>query len=173
MQEQRSQGVKADAVTTAERGSNHEENEQELLCVCQQPYNVDTAMVSCDVCEDWYHLRCVGVTQTAAKSMKKYVCPVCTALKGNAEPLEAALAKVPPHRSVFCWLNTKQHCSRLLFGSLSGMAAPVLPRSPTGSWHPLSEGQTAGVTATTHHPSELWADPAAVSADSLSPQQQT
>lgn len=84
-----------------DRGSNYEENEQELLCVCQQPYNVDTAMVSCDVCEDWYHLRCVGVTQTAAKSMKKYVCPVCTALKGNAEPLEAALAKVPRSHIVF------------------------------------------------------------------------
>ena len=51
-------------------------------------------MISCDVCEDWYHLRCVGMTQTAAKSMKKYTCPVCVALKGNAEPLEAALAKV-------------------------------------------------------------------------------
>ena len=62
--------------------------------MCQQPYNVDTAMISCDVCEDWYHLRCVGMTQTAAKSMKKYTCPVCAALKGNAEPLDAALAKV-------------------------------------------------------------------------------
>lgn len=94
MQEQRSQGQKSDAGADAERGSSYEENEQELLCICQQPYNADTAMVSCDVCEDWYHLRCVGITQTAAKSMKKYICPVCTALKGNADPLEAALAKV-------------------------------------------------------------------------------
>lgn len=62
--------------------------------MCQQPYNVDTAMISCDVCEDWYNLRCVGMTQTADKSMKKYTCPVCAALKGNAEPLDAALAKV-------------------------------------------------------------------------------
>ncbi len=96
-QEERSQGQKgqqADPSAAGARGSNYEENEQELLCVCQQPYNVDTAMISCDVCEDWYHLRCVGMTQTAAKSMKKYTCPVCAALKGNAEPLDAALAKV-------------------------------------------------------------------------------
>lgn len=96
LQEERSQGQKgqqADPNAAGPGGSSYEENEQELLCVCQQPYNVDTAMISCDVCEDWYHLRCVGMTQTAAKSMKKYTCPVCVALKGNAEPLDAALAK--------------------------------------------------------------------------------
>lgn len=117
-QEQRSQVQKPDISTAAEPGSNYEENEQELLCVCQQPYNVDTAMVSCDVCEDWYHLRCVGVTQTAAKSMKKYICPVCTALKGNAEPLEAALAKVALGPSGICV------CCCVTF---SGLAAALLP----------------------------------------------
>ena len=82
------------APSAASQGGTQEDNEHELLCVCQQPYNVDTAMISCDVCEDWYHLRCVGMTQAAAKSMKKYTCPVCLALKGNPEPLDAALAKV-------------------------------------------------------------------------------
>ena len=115
LQEQRSQGAKPDASASAEHGSSYEESEQDLLCVCQQPYNVDTAMVSCDMCEDWYHLRCVGVTQTAAKSMKKYVCPVCTALKGNAEPLEAALAKVPCSHAVSCCLKTKTTRPLLLF----------------------------------------------------------
>ena len=99
MQEERSGGQKqpqadSNSASASGRGAEYEENEQELLCVCQQPYNVDTAMISCDVCEDWYHLRCVGVTQTAAKSMKKYTCSVCLALKGNAEPLEAALVEV-------------------------------------------------------------------------------
>lgn len=78
----------------AVQGAPQQDSEQDLLCVCQQPYNVDTAMISCDVCEDWYHLRCVGMTQAAAKSMKKYTCPVCQALKGNSNPLQAALAKV-------------------------------------------------------------------------------
>lgn len=79
---------------SAVQGAAQEDSEQDLLCVCQQPYNVDTAMISCDVCEDWYHLRCLGMTQAAAKSMKKYTCPVCLALKGNSDPLQAALAKV-------------------------------------------------------------------------------
>lgn len=100
MQEQRSQGVKdlqSNGVPSTVQGAAQEDSEQDLLCVCQQPYNVDTAMISCDVCEDWYHLRCVGMTQAAAKSMKKYTCPVCLALKGNSDPLQAALAKVPPY----------------------------------------------------------------------------
>ncbi|KAK9819859.1 hypothetical protein WJX72_003401 [[Myrmecia] bisecta] len=72
----------------------YEENEQDLFCVCQQPYNVDTAMISCDTCNDWYHLRCVNMTQAVAKSLKKYTCPVCAALKGNGAELEAAVAKI-------------------------------------------------------------------------------
>ena len=39
------------------------ENEHELFCVCQQPYNVDTAMIECDLCNEWYHLKCMGLTQ--------------------------------------------------------------------------------------------------------------
>lgn len=107
MQEERSQGQKgqpADPNASGGPGSSYEENEQELLCVCQQPYNVDTAMISCDVCEDWYHLRCVGMTQAAAKSMKKYTCPVCMALKGNVEPLDAALVKVGSPLCLHCWV---------------------------------------------------------------------
>lgn len=83
-------------------------------------------MVSCDVCEDWYHLRCVGVTQTAAKSMKKYVCPVCTALKGNAEPLEAALAKVFCSHIVFCCLKTRSTGPLLCYVQILHLHPPPL-----------------------------------------------
>ena len=113
LQEQRLLGVKdpqtSGAPSTAQGGNQgvEEDNDQDLLCVCQQPYNVDTAMISCDVCEDWYHLRCVGMTQAAAKSMKKYTCPVCLALKGNSDPLQAALAKV----SSSCTTLTGNLCS--------------------------------------------------------------
>jgi len=53
----------------------------ELFCLCQQPYHADTAMVSCDACEEWFHLRCVGLSQAAAKSLRKYTCPVCASLR--------------------------------------------------------------------------------------------
>ena len=39
------------------------ENENTLYCVCQQPYNVDTSMIECDSCHEWYHVKCVGLSQ--------------------------------------------------------------------------------------------------------------
>ena len=39
------------------------ENENALYCVCQQPYNVDTSMIECDSCHEWYHVKCVGLSQ--------------------------------------------------------------------------------------------------------------
>lgn len=75
-------------------GPDGEEDERELYCLCQQPYNVDTSMISCDLCGEWYHMRCVGVTQTQARSLRKYSCPICAAVRNVMEPLEYALGKL-------------------------------------------------------------------------------
>ena len=101
----------------------YEEDERDLYCVCQQPYNVDTAMISCDSCEEWYHCRCIGLTQTTARSIKMYICPVCLAVRGSEKELEQALGRTrrtrwatPPHPQVAglcmshpcprCWHNS-------------------------------------------------------------------
>jgi hypothetical protein len=75
-------------------GPDGEEDERELYCLCQQPYNVDTSMISCDLCGEWYHMRCVGVTQTQARSLRKYSCPICAGVRNVMEPLEYALGKL-------------------------------------------------------------------------------
>jgi len=75
-------------------GPDGDEDERELYCLCQQPYNVDTSMISCDLCGEWYHMRCVGVTQTQARSLRKYSCPICAAVRNVMEPLEYALGKL-------------------------------------------------------------------------------
>jgi hypothetical protein len=49
------------------------ENEHELFCVCQQPFNVDTAMIECDLCNEWYHLKCVGLTQVHHSSLPAFL----------------------------------------------------------------------------------------------------
>ncbi|CAL8461880.1 g1411 [Coccomyxa elongata] len=80
-----------------EEGSPEEEvyveNEHELFCVCQQPYNIDTAMIECDLCNEWYHLKCMGLTQGAAKQLKRYSCPLCMALKNQPHDLDAAISR--------------------------------------------------------------------------------
>lgn len=70
-----------------EREAGH----QELLCVCQQANHADTAMVGCDACGEWYHLRCMGLTQNAARSLKRWSCPLCYVLRGAGTPLQDAL----------------------------------------------------------------------------------
>lgn len=52
-----------------------------LFCLCQQPYYEDTVMVRCDGCDDWLHLKCVGLSNAAAKTLRKYTCPLCASLK--------------------------------------------------------------------------------------------
>jgi len=39
-----------------------------LYCVCKQPYDQNADfMIGCDVCNEWYHGSCVGVTQKESK----------------------------------------------------------------------------------------------------------
>ena len=56
----------AKALNSGDADEVFDENEHELFCVCQQPYNADTAMIECDACGEWYHMKCVGLTQVSA-----------------------------------------------------------------------------------------------------------
>ena len=47
-----------------------------VYCSCKQPDD-GTLMIQCDECQEWFHGRCVGVTQTEALSIDKYFCPFC------------------------------------------------------------------------------------------------
>ncbi|XP_039262185.2 death-inducer obliterator 1-like [Styela clava] len=57
-----------------------------LWCICKKPHN-GRFMISCDVCEEWFHGDCVGVTVQRGKQMEKkgeeYVCPSCLKSKGK------------------------------------------------------------------------------------------
>nr|XP_045615991.1 uncharacterized protein K02A2.6-like [Procambarus clarkii] len=47
-----------------------------LLCVCRQPYD-GKFMVQCDMCAEWFHGVCVGVTLASVRSKPEYACPRC------------------------------------------------------------------------------------------------
>jgi hypothetical protein len=34
-------------------------------------------MICCDVCEEWFHGKCVGISKKQSKIIKKYSCPDC------------------------------------------------------------------------------------------------
>ncbi|KAF2539197.1 hypothetical protein F2Q68_00023286 [Brassica cretica] len=39
--------------------------------------------ICCDVCERWYHGKCVKIKPAKAESMKQYKCPSCCTKKGR------------------------------------------------------------------------------------------
>lgn len=46
-------------------------------CLCQCRWEDGVFMIGCDSCEDWYHDKCVNLTEDKAKSLKSYKCPRC------------------------------------------------------------------------------------------------
>ena len=73
-----------------------EGSQQQLYCICLQPHENDT-YISCDTCNDWYHLKCVGLNNSQVKTMKRWVCPVCCAVRGDGEGLAASAERL--HRT--------------------------------------------------------------------------
>nr|KAJ0205563.1 hypothetical protein LSAT_V11C500283510 [Lactuca sativa] len=44
---------------------------------CGGNYNGDEFWIGCDICERWYHGKCVKITPAKAETIKQYKCPYC------------------------------------------------------------------------------------------------
>lgn len=56
----------------------------DTLCgSCGGNYTNDEFWICCDVCERWYHGKCVKITPAKAESIKQYKCPSCCTKKGR------------------------------------------------------------------------------------------
>ncbi|CAA7054352.1 unnamed protein product [Microthlaspi erraticum] len=49
----------------------------EVYCLCYQPHNPDVLMVECEKCNDWFHSKCIGMTDEEVKKMEHYFCSAC------------------------------------------------------------------------------------------------
>ncbi|XP_015089207.1 PHD finger protein ALFIN-LIKE 2-like isoform X2 [Solanum pennellii] len=55
-----------------------EEEHGETLCgCCDGHYNADEFWIGCDICEKWFHGKCVKITPAKAEGIKQYKCPAC------------------------------------------------------------------------------------------------
>jgi hypothetical protein len=45
-------------------------------CICRRPY--EGFMIGCDDCDEWFHGACIGVSETRADRVDKYVCIRCS-----------------------------------------------------------------------------------------------
>lgn len=66
-----------------EMSLDEEEDEQGLtLCgACGDNYASDEFWICCDICERWFHGKCVKITPARAEHIKQYKCPACSSSK--------------------------------------------------------------------------------------------
>ncbi|CAA3010846.1 PHD finger ALFIN-LIKE 4 [Olea europaea subsp. europaea] len=56
-----------------------DEEHGETLCgSCGENYASDEFWICCDICEKWFHGKCVKITPARAEHIKHYKCPSCT-----------------------------------------------------------------------------------------------
>ncbi|ESN99531.1 hypothetical protein HELRODRAFT_84338 [Helobdella robusta] len=53
-----------------------------LYCICRKPYESNQFMIECDVCNDWFHGKCVGIKEQSASDIEFYHCPNCQITHG-------------------------------------------------------------------------------------------
>nr|XP_006825994.1 PREDICTED: lysine-specific demethylase 7A-like [Saccoglossus kowalevskii] len=53
-----------------------------VYCICRQVYDVTRFMIECDICKDWFHGSCVGVSEHQSKDVEEYHCPLCARIHG-------------------------------------------------------------------------------------------
>ncbi|GAV84941.1 PHD domain-containing protein/DUF3594 domain-containing protein [Cephalotus follicularis] len=56
-----------------------EEEHGDTLCgACGENYATDEFWICCDICEKWFHGKCVKITPARAEHIKQYKCPSCS-----------------------------------------------------------------------------------------------
>lgn len=62
-----------------------DDEHSETLCgSCGGSYNANEFWICCDICERWFHGKCVKITPAKAENMPQYKCPSCsTSRKGR------------------------------------------------------------------------------------------
>lgn len=86
----------SDAESDQESDYNSEDDPDRLWCICQKPHD-GKFMICCDVCKDWFHGHCVGVTKLMGdrfeKQGKEWFCGECQEKLRSGIPRNAILKK--------------------------------------------------------------------------------
>ncbi|XP_031210307.1 nucleosome-remodeling factor subunit BPTF isoform X3 [Mastomys coucha] len=81
--------------------SKEAKKDTRLYCICKTPYDESKFYIGCDLCTNWYHGECVGITEKEAKKMDVYICNDCKrAQEGSSEELYC-ICRTPYDESQF------------------------------------------------------------------------
>lgn len=69
---------KEEGTVDDEEEDDEEEHENTLCGKCGENYGTDEFWICCDMCEQWFHGKCVKVTPAKAELIKQYKCPACS-----------------------------------------------------------------------------------------------
>ncbi|CAN1827275.1 unnamed protein product [Linum perenne] len=64
-----------------EDGEEDDEHGDTLCGACGDNYGADEFWICCDICEKWFHGKCVKITPARAEHIKQYKCPSCSSNK--------------------------------------------------------------------------------------------
>eukprot|EP00252_Welwitschia_mirabilis_P025789 TRINITY_DN8200_c0_g2_i1.p1 TRINITY_DN8200_c0_g2~~TRINITY_DN8200_c0_g2_i1.p1 ORF type:complete len:254 (-),score=85.07 TRINITY_DN8200_c0_g2_i1:221-982(-) len=67
--------------------ADEEEDDEhgDTLCgACGENYASDEFWICCDICEKWFHGKCVKITPARAEHIKQYKCPSCSSKRPRA-----------------------------------------------------------------------------------------
>lgn len=56
---------------------DEDEHENTSCGRCGESYAADEFWICCDICEQWFHGKCVNVTPAKAENIEQYKCPAC------------------------------------------------------------------------------------------------
>ena len=50
--------------------------EPEVYCICN---GIDDGsfMLCCDICDEWFHGKCVGISESSGSKLERYICKTC------------------------------------------------------------------------------------------------
>ncbi|OEL31079.1 PHD finger protein ALFIN-LIKE 5 [Dichanthelium oligosanthes] len=72
------EGPAAEEEDGAGGGASEGEHGETLCGACGESYGPDEFWICCDICEKWFHGKCVKITAAKAEHIKQYKCPSCT-----------------------------------------------------------------------------------------------
>ncbi|XP_073435899.1 nucleosome-remodeling factor subunit BPTF isoform X3 [Dendrobates tinctorius] len=68
--------------------TSKDKKDNKLYCICKTPYDESKFYIGCELCANWYHGQCVGITETEAKKVDVYICNECKrSQEGSSEEL--------------------------------------------------------------------------------------
>ncbi|OQR69522.1 nucleosome-remodeling factor subunit NURF301-like, partial [Tropilaelaps mercedesae] len=73
-----------------------------VYCICKRPYDPSKFMIGCDLCSNWFHTTCIGVTEAQARAMDSWVCSECCRQQREHADVELyCLCRTPYDESQF------------------------------------------------------------------------